>query len=67
MLKKFSSIPFNGTAEQEAKLQAVIDENKHDMSRLMAVMQKAQDIYGHLPIEVQNKIAEGMNVPLEKV
>jgi NADH:ubiquinone oxidoreductase subunit E len=67
MLKKFSSIPFNGTPEQEAKLQALIAEHKHDKSHLMAVMQQAQDIYGYLPIEVQNKIAEGMEVPLEKV
>ena len=41
--------------------------HKHDKSRLMGVMQEAQEIYGYLPIEVQNKIAEGMNVPLEKV
>ena len=67
MLKKFSTLPFSGTAEQEAKLNAVIAANKHDKSRLMAVMQEAQGIYGYLPIEVQNKIAEGMNVPLEKV
>ena len=67
MLKKLSTIPFNGTAEQEAKLNAVIDANKHDKSRLMAVMQEAQEIYGYLPIEVQNMIAEGMSVPLEKV
>jgi NADH:ubiquinone oxidoreductase subunit E len=67
MLKKLSTIPFNGTAEQEAKLNAVIDANKHDKSRLMGVMQEAQEIYGYLPIEVQNKIAEGMSVPLEKV
>ena len=33
----------------------------------MVVMQKAQDIYGYLPIEVQQKIADGMDVPLEKV
>ena len=67
MLKKLSTIPFNGTPEQEAKLNAVIDANKHDKSRLMGVMQEAQEIYGYLPIEVQNKIAEGMSVPLEKV
>ncbi len=67
MLKKLSSIPFNGTPEQDAKLNAVIDANKHDKSRLMAVMQQAQDIYGYLPIEVQNKIAEGMDIPLEKI
>ncbi len=67
MLKKLSTIPFNGTPEQEAALMSIIDANKHDKSHLMAVMQQAQDVYGYLPIEVQNKIAEGMNVPLEKV
>ena len=67
MLKKFSTLPFSGTAEQEAKLNAVIEANKHDKSRLMGVMQEAQEIYGYLPIEVQNMIAEGMDIPLEKV
>ncbi len=67
MLKKLSSLPFSGTAEQEAKLNALIEKNKSDKSRLMAVMQGAQDIYGYLPVEVQNMIAEGMGVPLEKV
>ncbi len=67
MLKKLSTIPFNGTKEQEEKLNAVIAANKHDKSRLMAVMQEAQEIYGYLPFEVQNMIAEGMDVPLEKV
>lgn len=67
MRKKISTLPFKGTEEQEKKLKAVIDANKHDKSRLMAVMQEAQDIYGYLPIEVQNMIAEGMDLPLEKV
>ena len=67
MIKKLSTLPFQGTKEQEAKLKAVIDANKHDKSRLMAVMQEAQAIYEYLPIEVQNMIAEGMDIPLEKV
>ena len=67
MLKKLSTVPFSGTKEQEAKLKAIIEENKCDKSRLMAVMQEAQDVYGYLPMEVQNMIAEGMEVPLEKV
>ena len=67
MIKKLSSIPFAGTAEQEAELKAVIDSHKNDKSLLMAVMQKAQDIYGYLPIEVQSMIAEGMDIPLEKI
>ena len=67
MQKKISKLPFKGTAEQEAQLKAVIAENCHDKSNVMVVMQKAQDIYGYLPIEVQEMIAEGMGVPLEKV
>ena len=67
MQKKISKIPFRGTPEQEAKLSAVIEANKHDKSRLMAVMQEAQEIYGYLPMEVQAMIAEGMEVPLEKI
>ena len=34
---------------------------------LIPVLQHAQDVYGYLPLEVQNMIAEGMSVPLEKV
>ena len=67
MQKKISKLPFNGTAEQEAKLKAIIAEKKSDKSNLMAVMQEAQEIYGYLPMEVQLMIAEGMDVPLEKV
>ena len=67
MVKKISKIPFQGTPEQEAELKKVIEESKHDKHLVMAVMQKAQDIYGYLPMEVQVMIAEGMDVPLEKV
>ena len=67
MLKKLSTIPFRGTEEQEQQLNDVIAKYKGDKSRIMAVMQEAQGIYGYLPIEVQSKIAEGMDVPLEKV
>ncbi len=67
MQKKISNLPFKGTPEQEKLLKASIDANKHDKSRLMAVMQEAQGIYGYLPLEVQSMIAEGMDVPLEKV
>ena len=67
MQKKISSIPFSGTAEQEAQLRQVIETHKQDPSLLMAVMQEAQGIYGYLPIEVQQMIADGMGVPLEKV
>lgn len=67
MQKKISKLPFKGNAEQEQQLKEIIENSKHDKSLLMAVMQQAQDIYGYLPIEVQTMIAEGMDVPLEKV
>lgn len=67
MLKKISNIPFKDTPEQAAKLDAVISECAGDLSMLMHVMQEAQAIYGYLPFEIQQKIAVGMDVPLEKV
>ncbi len=67
MSKTTNTIPFNGTDEQKAELLKVIAEKKDDQGALMPVLQKAQDIYGYLPIEVQTMIAEEMNIPLEKV
>ncbi len=62
-----SSIPFTGTPEQERELMAVIAEHKEQQGALMPVLQKAQDIYGYLPIEVQEMVAAGLGVPLEEV
>ncbi len=66
-MEKTKSVPFNGTQEQEAMLHAVIDELREDKGCLMPIMQKAQEIYGYLPIEVQQRVAAGLNVPLEEV
>ena len=67
MASTISKIPFRGTAEQEEKLMQVIAEHKEDKGALMPVLQKAQDIYGYLPVEVQKMIADGLDVPLEEV
>lgn len=67
MLKKISSLPFKGTAEQEAKLKEVIAKHKDDPGAVMPVLQEAQDIYGYLPQEVQLMIAEGLGVPVDEV
>ncbi len=67
MEKKISKLPFIDTPEQAKKLEEVIAAAAGDKSRLMAVMQDAQAIYGYLPYEVQCKIAEGLDVPVEKV
>ena len=61
------TVPFNGTKEQEDQLLAVIAGLKDQPGCLMPIMQKAQDIYGYLPIEVQTIIADELCIPLEKV
>lgn len=61
------SIPFKGTPEQEKELIQVIAEGKDVKGALMSIMQKAQDIYGYLPIEVQTIIAREMGIPLQEV
>ncbi|MBQ1183378.1 MAG: NAD(P)H-dependent oxidoreductase subunit E [Clostridia bacterium] len=67
MKKHASSIPFNGTPEQEAKLKAVIEAKKDIQGSLMSIMQEAQGIYGYLPLEVQSMIAEGLGISVEEV
>ncbi len=67
MAQKKCAVPFAGTAEQEQKLMAVIEEHRDDPGALMPVLQKAQDIYGYLPIEVQEMISQKMGIPMEKV
>lgn len=61
------TVPFAGTAEQEAELLKVVNNLKNEKGALMAVLQQAQEIYGYLPIEVQKIIAKEMDIPLEKI
>lgn len=67
MDSQHKKIAFHGTKEQEENLLKFIDELKSDKGALMPILQKAQQIYGYLPIEVQTIIATKMNIPLEKV
>ena len=67
VLENKKTVPFHGTPEQEAQLLQVIEELKNQKGSLMPIMQKAQDIYGYLPYEVQKMISDKMNVPLEKI
>lgn len=61
------TIPFNGTKEQEEKLMAVIEKHKGQDGATIPVLHEAQDIYGYLPIEVQEMISEGLGVPLAEI
>ncbi|WP_066713403.1 NADH-quinone oxidoreductase subunit NuoE family protein [Clostridium sp. Marseille-P299] len=67
MSSQKNTVPFSGTKEQEEELLSVINELKSDPGALMPVLQKAQDIYGYLPIEVQTIISNELDIPLEKI
>ncbi len=67
MANTISTLPFSGTAEQEERLAAVISEHKDKPGALIPVLQKAQEIYGYLPVEVEEKIADRLGISLEKV
>ncbi|MDO5409135.1 MAG: NAD(P)H-dependent oxidoreductase subunit E [Lachnospiraceae bacterium] len=62
-----STIPFNGTKEQEEQLLKVIAAHKGQKGALMPVLQQAQEIYGYLPIEVQQIISDEMQIPMSKI
>ncbi len=67
MSTKNTGVSFQGTPEQEKQLLDVIAANKNMPGALMPILQKAQDIYGFLPIEVQKIIANELDLPLEEV
>lgn len=67
MKKKMTSVPFNGTPEQEKALDAVIEKHKGERGAMMPVLQEAQGIYGYLPVEVQRKVANALDVPYSEV
>ena len=67
MVSKKQSVPFRGTEEQKEALMQAIASMKDEKGCLMPIMQKAQDIYGYLPLEVQTMISDALGVPLEKI
>ncbi len=66
-MSKPTSIPFKGTKEQEAELMEVIAEYKDQQGAVIPVLHRAQEIYGYLPIEVQEMISEGLGAPLAEI
>lgn len=58
---------FEGTEEQFKELMACISAHRGEQGALMPVLHEAQNIYGYLPSEVQQIIAEELNIPLAEV
>lgn len=53
--------------EKYDALQAIIARHKGQPGGLMPVMQEAQDVFGYLPMDVQEMIAQGMGKTLSEV
>lgn len=49
------------------KLEQVIEDHKDMQGALIPVLHEAQSIFGYLPMEVLQKIADGLNLPVAKV
>ena len=56
-----------GTKQQEEQLLKVIEKHKGQKGALMPILQEAQDIYGYLPIEVQQIIAENTGITMAEI
>ena len=66
-MKERISIPFDGTAEQEAELRKMLAELKGVQGSTIMALQRAQAIYGYLPREVQQIIADELGLSLAQV
>jgi NADH:ubiquinone oxidoreductase subunit E len=53
--------------EKFAELQHTIDEFKGKEGPLMPIMHKAQEVFGYLPVEVQEYIADAMDIPMSDI
>ncbi len=53
--------------EKERELQEIIEKYKDTRGALIPVLHEAQELYGYLPLSVQKKISEGLNVPLSEI
>ena len=59
-------MPVN-TQNMYQELDKVIATNKGQKGAVMMTLQSAQNIFGHVPKDVQIRIAEGLGVPLSEV
>ncbi|WZL72122.1 NAD(P)H-dependent oxidoreductase subunit E [Clostridiaceae bacterium 35-E11] len=55
------------TQENFAKLDEIIAKHKEKRGALIPVLNEAQKVFGCLPIEVQKKISEELNMPLAEI
>lgn len=66
-MSKKCTVPFSGTKEQESELRSALSLLKNKEGALMEALQTAQGIYGYLPKEMQEIVAEEFGVSLAEV
>lgn len=66
-MRRISTVPFKGTKEQEQHLLEWLEENKDMPGVALPALEKAQEIYGYLPIEVQQMVAVSLDMPLAEI
>ena len=67
MQKRISTVPFVDSPEKAEKLDELLLSLKGRQGAVMSALHDAQEIYGYLPMEVQKKIADALDVSLEEV
>ena len=55
------------TDEMSLRIDAVIDEHRGKAGSVISVLSKCQEIVGYLPVELMNKIGDGLNLPRSEV
>jgi NADH:ubiquinone oxidoreductase subunit E len=55
------------TQENFEKLDEAIEKNRNVRGGLVPILHEAQNIFGYLPLEVQKRISEKLNVPLAEI
>jgi len=55
------------TPEQIQKLDEIIDKYKGQPGGLIPVLEQAQELLGFLPVPVQQRVGEELNIPLSQV
>lgn len=62
-----TKVSFTGTKQQEKEFVDFVRAHSQDKGSMMPILQKAQEMYGYIPEEVQIIIAEETGVPLSEI
>ena len=54
-------------ADKFAQLDEIIAKHKEERGALIPILHEAQEVFGYLPYEVQERIAEGLGISMAKV